>query len=95
MAKIDYMQLLELSEERIWQCLPKDYEIDDVGWGDEVFQINVFDAKFRPDKDGFSLPSKFVDRFRFYRRDGEAEEAVMDRWNRELEEFCERWKEVS
>lgn len=91
MAKISYLQMMDLSAERIRPYLPEDYEMDDMAWDEdhEIFQICVFDAS-RPDFDNRGP----ADRFRFYRKPGETDEELMDRWNRELQEFCESWKEV-
>ena len=99
MAKINVMNLMELSQERIRQYLPEDYEMDDTSWDEEqeIFQICVFDVSKPPRTDAFGhmINSSPADRFRFYRNAGETEEEVMDRWNRELQAFCESWKEVS
>ena len=95
MAKINYLNLMELSAERIRPYLPDMYEMDDMECDEdeEIFQISVFDCS-RPDfVDGF-ISHGPADRFRFYRQAGETDEELMDRWNRELQEFCESWKEV-
>lgn len=98
MAKINVMNLMELSQERIRQYLPEDYEMDDMGWDEEeeIFQICVFDVSKPPRTDAFGslIETGPVDRFRFYRHAEETEEEVMERWNRELQEFCDSWKEV-
>ena len=87
-TKINYLQLMELSAERIRPYLPEDYEMDDLGWDEdrEIFQICVFDCS-RPDFDNRGP----ADRFRFYRQAGETDEELMDRWNREVQKFAESW----
>ena len=92
--KINYRQLMELSEERIRPYLPDMYEMDDMDFDEdeEIFQISVYDCS-RPEfaeNDGF-IDYGPADRFRFYRMPGETDEALMERWNRELQEFCESW----
>ena len=65
-----------------------DHEVDDVTWSEteDIFQIPVFRFWFtdRPN-------SKQIDRFRFYRRAGETDEEVSERFVQELNRFCENW----
>ena len=77
--------LLNKSVELIPQYLPEDHEIDDVAWDDQeqIFQICVFDVS--------EFPGRQVDRFRFYRLPGETDDELIDRWNREIDEFNSSW----
>lgn len=98
MAKMNVTQLMELSQERIRQYLPENYEMDDMAWDEdlEIFQICVFDVSKPPrvDANGHLIETGPADRFRFFRHVGETEGETMERWSLELQEFCERWKEV-
>ena len=89
MSKITYAELMDLSAERIQPYLPEDYEMDDMSYDEDgaIFQICVFDVS-TPD------PKGPADRFRFYRQPGETEDEMMDRWDREVQDFAESWAEV-
>ena len=93
--KINYLQLMELSMERIRPYLPEDYEMDDTGWDEdqEIFQICIFDVSKPPRTDAFGnlIVTGPADRFRFYRQAGETDDQLMDRWNREVQKFAESW----
>ena len=64
------------------------YEVDDVTWSEteDIFQIPVFRFWFTDRHN-----SEQVDRFRFYRRAGETDEEVSERFVQELNEFCRSW----
>lgn len=86
--KIEFWRLMNLAAERIRQYLPKNYEMDDNECDEEneIFQICIFDST--------SFESYYrgpADRFRFYRYNGESDKEMINRWNREVNEFCERW----
>ena len=81
------MQLMEIAEERIQQYLPEDYEMDDLQWCDDGFQISVFDVSmieiYQKGPAGI---------FRFFLSKCETDEENTERFNRQLQEFAESWK---
>ena len=83
-----FENLLDQSTELIKQYLPEDHEIDDVAWdpNSDLFQIPVFDVS--------TIESSMrgpVDRFRFYRMSWETDDEVVERWQREIDEFNHSW----
>ena len=76
--------LLDLAIERIRQYLPEYHEIDDISWGENIFQICVFDAEH--------FPGRMVDWFRFEIHTGDTEDETNDRFNNAVEKFIESWR---
>ena len=81
---MDVNTLLDLATERIRQYLPEDYEMDDISWGENIFQICVFDVS--------AFPGRLEDRFLFEIRASETEAETADRFNDELNTFVENWR---
>lgn len=82
---IDIIKLMELAAERIRPYLPDMYELDDFSWGEDIFQIRVFNC---------SRPELYhpVDTFRFGRDSGESDEEMMARFDRKVQNFAESWR---
>lgn len=84
------MNLMEIAEERIRQYLPEDYEMDDLQWCDDGFQISIFCVRTIEDH-----MKGAVDRFRFFLHRDETDEESAERFNRELQKFTEGWEDVA
>lgn len=81
---MDFGDLLDLAIERVKPYLPENIEIDDVGWGDGIFQICLFDVS--------RFPGRLVDRFRFFRNAGETEEELIQRFDEEVDSYAKGWR---
>lgn len=89
---INFGDLLDKAIERITPYLPNMYEVDDQEYSndEEYFQFSVYDCG-RPEFDendgviDYGPENEFI----FMRDPDESDEETMDRWNKELQEFCE------
>lgn len=81
-----FENLFDNSIDMINTRLPDNYEVDDVAWDEENdrFRIPVFEV---------SDPGRWVpeDAFWFYRYPEETNEEAADRWQREIDEFIQKW----
>ena len=76
--------LLDEAVERIRPYLPEDHEIDDVSWGDRIFQICIFDVAI--------FPGRMVDRFRFSIHADETEEETAARFEDAVKDYINSWR---
>ena len=81
---MDFERLIDLAIERIRPYLPQDHEIDDVSWGDGIFQICIFDVSL--------FPGRLVDRLRFMRMPGETKAETYARFEQTLTEYTMSWR---
>ena len=80
-------EMLDVAIERIRPHLPENYEIDDIAWGDNAFQICIFDVS--------KFPGILADRFFFLKRSGETETETAFRLNDTINEYITNWRKHS
>lgn len=87
---MDEMQrLIDVAAERIKQCLPEDYEIDDISWSDDGFALPIFNVRTIED-----CQKGPVDRFLFILSKSETDAENMERFERKLQEFAWNWRKA-
>lgn len=91
--KIDVMRWLDIAEPKIRKYLKSlqtdttYYEVDDVSWGKDCFQIPIFQGDFRK-------PDKYfeVDKFKFcYDPDDVYDRTAIEQLNDKLDEFLDEF----